>query len=126
MMANVDPPEMIDNVALRRKQTSQSYTTIRKLLLLLAIAQFLVQFTGIEQVQAGPALIKVCDTREIKSVTSRVCSIYKRSKNSRIRMDRQGNLRIARGTKGGAYSSSSLAVQCCKTGCPAHIFAYNC
>lgn len=70
-------------------------------------------------------LMRVCDTREIKTVTSRVCMLYKRTRNSGVKMDKQGNIRITRGAKGD-YSPAKLATDCCKIGCPAHIFAYNC
>lgn len=73
----------------------------------------------------GAVLMRVCDTKEIKTVTNRVCMLYKRTKNSDIRMDKFGNIRITRGVKG-EYSPSKLASDCCKIGCPPHIFAYNC
>lgn len=70
-------------------------------------------------------LMRVCDTKDIKTVTNRVCMLYKRTKNSETKMDKFGNIRIARGIKGD-YSSAKLASDCCRIGCPPHIFAYNC
>lgn len=78
-------------------------------------------------------LMRVCDTREIKTVTSRVCMLYKRTKNSDVKLDKEGNLRITRSPESdndasgkGDYSPAKLATECCKIGCPPHYFAYNC
>lgn len=74
---------------------------------------------------ATPVLMRVCDTREVKTVTSRVCMLYKRTKNSEVKLDKQGNLRLTRQTKS-EYSPAKLASDCCKIGCPPHIFANIC
>lgn len=80
---------------------------------------------GIQQVEAG-VLMRVCDTREIKTVTNRVCMLYKRTKNPEAKPDKDGNIRVARGTGKNEYSPDKLASDCCKIGCPPHIFALNC
>lgn len=61
-------------------------------------------------------LIKVCDSKDIKTVTTKVCILYKRTKYSVLRVDKQGNLRIARDTKGES-PAEKLAHKCCKVGC---------
>lgn len=72
-------------------------------------------------------LMRVCDPREIKTVTDRVCMLYKRTKNSDIKLDKLGNIRFPRGAdKMEDFSPAKLAAECCKDGCPAHIFAANC
>lgn len=79
-------------------------------------------------------LMRVCDTREIKTVTARVCMLYKRTANSKLKMDRQGNLRVVRDAGDAEttldpkveHSPAKLAAECCKVGCPPHIFAFNC
>lgn len=102
-------------------------------LVLIALGSgFLSSSTSDSFVEAN-VLMRVCDTREIKTVTSRVCMLYKRTKNSDVRLDKEGNLRITRSpesdtdTNGkGDYSPAKLATECCKIGCPPHYFAYNC
>lgn len=83
-----------------------------------------LSFSCFSQIEAT-VLMRVCDTKDIKAVTNKVCMLYKRTKNAEIRMDRQGNIRITRGTKGD-ISPAKLASVCCKIGCPPHIFADNC
>lgn len=102
-----------------------SYMTFYSRLMLLVSLTLLIIYIRSNQVVEANVLMRVCDTREIKTVTSRVCMLYKRTKNSDVKVDRQGNLRMARGTKGD-YSPAKLASDCCKIGCPPHIFAYNC
>ena len=97
---------------------------INWLLVLAIVVQFAIHLQDNHQVQAT-ILMRVCDTREIKTVTNRVCMLYKRTKNSDVKVDSQGNLRIARGAKG-EHSPEKLAQDCCKIGCPPHIFADNC
>lgn len=75
--------------------------------------------------QAQNVLMRVCDAREIKAVTSRVCMLYKRTRNSILKVDKHGNLRLTRGTKN-EWTPARLASECCKNGCHPHIFAYNC
>jgi len=84
----------------------------------------LITVLSIQQSEAT-VLMRVCDTREIKTVTNRVCMLYKRTKNSDLKQDKGGNLRLSRDTKG-EYSPAKLATYCCKVGCPPHIFAHNC
>jgi len=96
---------------------------IVKLLLVAALINMVILISPVKEVE-GSVLMRVCDAREIKTVTSRVCMLYKRT-YSGVKMDKQGNLRSTRGTKG-EYSPAKLASDCCKIGCPPHIFAYNC
>lgn len=108
----------------KRTNNTVTYNVFSKLafLTLLILITFMV---SVGRIAEGTVLMRVCDTREIKTVTSRVCMLYKRTKNSDVKLDRQGNLRMARDTKG-EYSPEKLANDCCKVGCPPHIFAYNC
>lgn len=113
-----------------RKQPSSSNqkrslaTFMKFVLISVLVAQIVSIQLKVPLIEAN-VLMRVCDTREIKTVTSRVCMLYKRTKNSDIKMDKQGNIRIARSSKGD-YSPAKLASECCKVGCPPHIFAYNC
>lgn len=106
------------------KQEGRSLTFMKFVLISALVTHLLLIQVKINSVEAN-VLMRVCDTREIKTVTSRVCMLYKRTKNSDIKMDKQGNIRIARSNKGD-YSPAKLASECCKVGCPPHIFAYNC
>lgn len=106
------------------KQEGLSLTFMKFVLISVLVTHLLLIQIKINSVEAN-VLMRVCDTREIKTVTSRVCMLYKRTKNSDIKMDKQGNIRIARSNKGD-YSPAKLASECCKVGCPPHIFAYNC
>lgn len=94
-----------------------------KLLMIILLAGLLLP-ERLQQVQAT-VLMRVCDASEIKSVTSRVCMLYKRNKNSDLKIDRQGNMIIAGRTKG-TFSAAQLANECCNNGCPPHVFASNC
>lgn len=102
---------------LRRPRVLLSLGLLMQLLILLMIPS--------GRVDGTPVLMRVCDTREVKTVTSRVCMLYKRTKNSDVKLDKQGNLRITRHSKG-EYSPAKLASDCCKIGCPPHIFANIC
>lgn len=96
------------------------------LLTLALLAQLLVPLMLPGHQVAGSSIkIRVCDTREVKTVTNRVCMLYKRTKNSDVKLDRQGNLRITRQSKSD-YSPAKLASECCTQGCPPHIFANIC
>lgn len=105
---------------------NRNFVTWMKLLLVLisVTSCLLAQTSSFVEVEAN-VLMRVCDTREIKTVTSRVCMLYKRTQNSDVKMDKQGNISMAKGGKG-EYSPAKLASDCCKIGCPPHIFAYNC
>lgn len=105
-------------------QNGSLVTFMRFIFISVLVAQLVLIQVKIPLIGAN-VLMRVCDTREIKTVTSRVCMLYKRTKNSDIKMDKQGNIRIARSSKGD-YSPAKLASECCKVGCPPHIFAYNC
>lgn len=94
-------------------------------IVVIAICVILLGSLTIVKPTNGTILMRVCDTREIKTVTDKICMLYKRTKNSDVRLDRQGNMRITRDIKGD-YSPAKLASDCCKIGCPPHIFAYNC
>lgn len=100
----------------------QQVTLVMRLILLIGFTCLIA--ATMDQVEAG-VLMRVCDTREIKTVTNRVCMLYKRTKNSDLKRDKDGNIRVARGAKG-EYSPAKLASDCCKIGCPPHIFALNC
>lgn len=105
---------------------NNSYVTVLRLMLLVGMTCLIVHSNSdLNNVQAT-VLMKVCDTREIKSITNRVCMLYKRTKNSDVKLDRQGNMRITRGASKDDYSPAKLATDCCKKGCPPHLFAYNC
>lgn len=95
------------------------------LLMVLIVSQILILHMTYNCQVEGGVLMRVCDTREVKTVTSRVCMLYKRNKNSDVKLDRQGNLRITRQSKAD-YSPAELASVCCKSGCPAHYFAQIC
>lgn len=108
--------------SLIRKKDS---ATVTKLILLSIVVTYLVLVqASVPPVEAN-VLMRVCDTREIKTVTSRVCMLYKRTQNSDVKMDKQGNIKFTSDSKQD-YSPAKLANECCKIGCPAHIFAYNC
>lgn len=98
---------------------------IRWVLLAICINLLLIQLLTRYDVVDGSVLMKVCDPREIKTVTNRVCMLYKRTKNSDIKLDRQGNIRVTRNSEE-EMSADKLATECCKKGCPPHIFAVNC
>lgn len=100
---------------------------VTSLLLIIIVLMQVLQCP--QTVRAGPMLMRVCDTREVKTVTSRVCMLYKRTKNSDVKLDKQGNLRITRSSSSSSkndYSPAKLASDCCKIGCPPHIFASIC
>lgn len=103
----------------------QSYATLYKAIVLVLLVQLIAHSLSYHYQAQATVLMRVCDTREIKTVTSRVCMLYKRTRNSGVKIDKQGNIRITRGAKGD-YSPAKLASECCKIGCPPHIFAYNC
>lgn len=93
----------------------------------LVLQLILVQLLAIGQVSAKPAiLMRVCDAREVKTITSRVCMLYKRTLNSDVKRDKQGNLRLSKRQAKGDYSPAKLASECCKVGCAPHIFANIC
>ncbi|KAG9510546.1 Dol-P-Man:Man(5)GlcNAc(2)-PP-Dol alpha-1,3-mannosyltransferase [Fragariocoptes setiger] len=71
-------------------------------------------------------LIKVCDSKELKTVISRACMLYKRTKNSDMKMMRSGDIRVTRSTNNDYMAASKLATECCSVGCSPQIFAYNC
>lgn len=106
-------------------KSTKSYVTVLRLMFVVWMTYLLINIgSDLNNVQAT-VLMKVCDTREIKSITNRVCMLYKRTKNSDLKLDKQGNMRITRGAKDD-YSPAKLATDCCKKGCPPHLFAYNC
>lgn len=108
------------------KSTKSYVTGVFRLMLVVWMTYLLVNISSdLDNVQAT-VLMKVCDTREIKSITNRVCMLYKRTKNSDVKLDKQGNMRITRGANKDDYSPAKLATDCCKKGCPPHLFAYNC
>lgn len=115
------------------KSTYHSFALVYTIMLIVFLAPYNLQLTNNQSPALAEAsvLMRVCDTREIKTVTSRVCMLYKRTKNSDVRMDMYGNLRITRSAESeneaiDDYSPEKLATQCCKIGCPPHYFAYNC
>lgn len=110
------------------KTLGASCSPVMRLVIFSVLACLIACALKTDQVQAN-VLIRVCDSREIKTVTSRVCMLYKRTNNSNLKLDRYGNLRISRSTGShskGEYSPAKLASDCCKIGCPPHIFALNC
>lgn len=118
--------ELKRNLALSAYSSESFKSHVKQHLFALVVAlSLLLMFTSSTQPASANVLMKVCDTREIKTITSRVCMLYKRTKHSDVRMDKQGNIRITRGAKGD-YSPAKLANECCKIGCPPHIFALNC
>lgn len=125
-MNKLEHLERLEKIKNRRHviETKSFKLNFMQCLLIIALISTFFNSFIIQQSKAS-VLMRACDTREIKTVTSRVCMLYKRTKNSDVKMDKQGHLRIARGVKGD-YSPAKLASDCCKIGCPPHIFAYNC
>lgn len=120
---SVDQKTILTN---NRKNSTLSTKLIRWFILALCVKLFIIQKLNNFEVVDGSVLMKVCDPREIKTVTNRVCMLYKRTKNSDIRLDRQGNIRVTRSSDEEEMSADKLATECCKKGCPPHIFAVNC
>lgn len=118
-------PRLAEAIKPNASSSSKMKEFLAKAFILLACFSMMMAISSVPQAVDANVLMRVCDTREIKTVTNRVCMLFKRTKNSDVRLDRQGNLRITRDTKG-EYSPAKLASDCCKIGCPAYIFAYNC
>lgn len=97
-------------------------------LLLISILSCLALLSLPRQSEAkATVLMRVCDPREIKTVTDRVCMLYKRNKNSDLKVDKLGNVRVSRSSdKKSEFSPARLAAECCKVGCEARLFAANC
>jgi hypothetical protein len=103
-----------------------SRTNLRQLVLMALVGQIILAQLFV-QVSAKPTvLLRVCDAKQVKTVTTRVCMLYKRTKNSNVKRDKQGNLRMTKRQVKGEYSPAKLASDCCKIGCPPHIFASIC
>jgi hypothetical protein len=97
-----------------------------KLLLIILAVQIIVSQLFICTEAKPTVLLRVCDAKQVKTVTNRVCMLYKRTKNSNVKRDKQGNLRISKRQTKAEYSPTKLASDCCKIGCPPHIFASIC
>lgn len=121
-VTNIRTRKIGANLALTRGLLSNGRNLNR---ILIALLLYLLISEPTRMRTKATVLMRVCDTKDIKTITNRVCMLYKRTKNSETKIDKFGNIRIARGIKG-EYSPAKLASDCCRIGCPPHIFAYNC